>query len=229
MKIVISLLNFQLGQLGGGETYLRGLVAELPDLCRNEEIVLLTHRDNAAGIVVPGTERVVVDLSGREIMALRALEALSGFRARRVERVLEELKPDVVLFPQQAIFPKHVPCPCVLVVHDLNHLFFPRHLSLIQRWCRRWSCAYALEHADRIISDSHVTEKTIFEKCGTDPAKLSPFRSGSNRSTTGQFPPIAILRANTCIIRRRRTCTRTMHCCWKRLPRCDRGASSASS
>jgi len=49
MKIVISLLNFQLGRLGGGETYLRGLIDELPGLCRNDRVVLLAHRDNAEG------------------------------------------------------------------------------------------------------------------------------------------------------------------------------------
>jgi len=115
---------------------------------------------------------VVVDLGGREIMAQRALEALSGFRARHIERVLEGLHADVVLFPQQAIFPKRAQGPCVLVVHDLNHLYFPRHLSLIQRLCRNRSCAYALERADRVISDSNVTRQTIFEKSAVDPAKV---------------------------------------------------------
>ena len=47
MRILINLLNFRPGKIGGTETYLRELVAHLPDVVRHERIVLLTSRDTA--------------------------------------------------------------------------------------------------------------------------------------------------------------------------------------
>jgi len=50
MRIAISLLNFRSGRAGSAETYVRALIAHLPDLAGGDEIALITHRDNADAV-----------------------------------------------------------------------------------------------------------------------------------------------------------------------------------
>ncbi|MEN6556634.1 MAG: glycosyltransferase, partial [Thermoguttaceae bacterium] len=164
-RVVVSLLNFRPGKIGGTETYLRELVNRLPDVGRQHEVILLMDRDLASQNLFPGMQRAVVDYSARQIFGMRALEAAGPYRAKGVERVLEGLRPDVVLFPQQSIFPKMVEAPCALVVHDLYHLVLPQYLTPVQRMFRRRSYAYAMARADRIIAISEFTKNMILEHC----------------------------------------------------------------
>jgi glycosyltransferase involved in cell wall biosynthesis len=172
-RIVISLLSFRPGRIGGTETYLRQLISRLPEVDRRQEIVLLMDRDLAAENVFPGLRRAVVDLSAREILCARGLEAVSPYRARVVERALERLRPDVVFFPQQSIFPKTVAAPCVLVVHDLYHLLLPQYLLPGQRLFREHNYAYSVARADKIIAISQFTKKTIVEQYGLAPDQIT--------------------------------------------------------
>ncbi len=103
---------------------------------------------------------------------------MSPYRARSVERALERLRPDVVLFPQQSIFPKYVAAPCVLVVHDLYHLFLPQYLSPGQRLFRRRSYAYSISRAERIISISQFTKHSILQHYGVAPERITVIPHG---------------------------------------------------
>ena len=170
-RVVVSLLNFRPGKIGGTETYLRKLIARLPHASRRHEIVLLMDRELAKENVFPDIERAVVDMNQRQIMAARGLEAVSSYRARAVEAAIDRLRPDVMFFPQQSIFPKIAAVPSVLVVHDLYHLFLPQYLSPQQRYFRLRNYAYSLSRADKIIAISHFTKKTIVEQYGTAPSR----------------------------------------------------------
>lgn len=163
MRIAISLLNFRPGRIGGTETYLRELVAHLPSVAGNDELVLVVDRDIASQFEDSGLEIVRVDTGARGIVCRRLLEAATRYRARSVERVFEQLVPDVALFPQQVIFPRYVPCPAVLVVHDLYHLYLPENLSQLQRWYRRTIYGESLQRADRIITVSNYTRCCLLE------------------------------------------------------------------
>jgi len=178
LRAVVSLLNLRPGKIGGTETYLRQLIAHLPNVAGQHEIILLMDRDLAAENIFPGVERAVVDMSARQTLIARGLEAMSPYRARAVERALEQLRPDVVLFPQQSIFPKHSAAPCVLVVHDLYHLFLPQYLSPGQRLFRRRSYAYSISRAERIISISQFTKHSILQHYGVAPERITVIPHG---------------------------------------------------
>jgi glycosyltransferase involved in cell wall biosynthesis len=178
MKVVVSLLNFRPGKIGGTETYLRQLIPRLPQVSRQQEIVLLMDRDLAAQNIFPGIDRAVIDQSAWQIFCARGLEAMSPYRARAVEKALERLQPDVVFFPQQSIFPKTVAAPCALVVHDLYHLFLPQYLSPGQRFFRRRSYAYSISRAERIIAISHFTQKSILQHYVVDPQRVAVIPHG---------------------------------------------------
>jgi glycosyltransferase involved in cell wall biosynthesis len=185
MRVVVSLLNFRPGKIGGTETYLRQLIARLSGVNRQHQIVLLMDRDLAAENLFPGIERTVVDLSARQILRARVLEALSPYRAHVVEQTMERLQPDVVFFPQQSIFPKNVAAPCVLVVHDLYHLLLPQYLSRWQRLFRQRSYAYAVSRADRIIAISQFTKNSIVEQYRVAPELVSVIPHGWEASDAG--------------------------------------------
>jgi glycosyltransferase involved in cell wall biosynthesis len=163
LRVVVSLLSLRLGAIGGTETYLRQLIARLPKVDPRHEIILLMDRDLAETNVFSGMERVVVDRSARQVLKERALEAMSPYRCRAIEKTLQSLRPDVVFFPQQSIFPKNVPAPCMLVVHDLYHLYLPQYLSRGQRLFRQRNYAQSVARADRIIAISEFTKKTILQ------------------------------------------------------------------
>ena len=173
MRVVVSLLSFRPGKIGGTETYLRKLIAELPAVNRCDDIILLMDRDLAAENICPDMKRAVVDLSARQIIRARGLEAVSPYRALAVEKAIERLQPDVLFFPQQSIFPKHVAAPCVLVVHDLYHLFLPQYLSRGQRLFRQRNYAYSISRADHIIAISQFTKSTIVEQYGVTPEDVT--------------------------------------------------------
>ena len=89
-----------------------------------------------------------------------------------MEKTLARLRPDVVFFPQQSIFPKNVEAPSVLVVHDLYHIFLPQYLTRGQRFFRRRNYADSVARADRIIAISQFTRKTMLEHYGVSPERV---------------------------------------------------------
>src|ERR1700675_525397 len=117
MRVLINLLNFRPGQIGGTETSLRELVAHLPGAARNERIILLTSRDVAAEFSESPLEVATVPWTASQLCGWRLLEAAGeSWQARSISVAVARLAPDVVLFPQQSMFPKSTPCPSALVV-----------------------------------------------------------------------------------------------------------------
>lgn len=165
MRIAISLLNFRPGRVGGTETYLRQLVSHLAKLARpSEEIVVLADEQVAAEF--DNLAVGVLEATPAAVERMRFLEATTGYRARSVERLIESVAPDVVLFPQQTIFPKRVDVPAVLVVHDLYHVHFPKNLSFLQRMYRNAAYTPAVRRADQVITVSDFTRRQVIEHYG---------------------------------------------------------------
>ena len=191
MKIVLSLLNFRPGRIGGTETYLRRLIPHMVAAAGGHELTLLVSRQQEAENLFPGVDRAVVDLGAARVMAERGLEAVSKYRCRAAEKALDRLQPDVTLFPQQSIFPKNVDCPCVLVVHDLYHVRLPQYLSPQQRFYRNRSYAASIERADRIIAISEVTKQTVIDHYGVGSRRVAVVPHGiewpANDRATSEF------------------------------------------
>jgi glycosyltransferase involved in cell wall biosynthesis len=178
MRVVINLLCFRPGKVGGAETYLRGLLAHLPLVARDDELIAVCHADNADALDVPGIERVVVGRSDAEIVRARILEAVSSYRAAAAYRVLAGARPDVVLYPQQSLFPKKTDWPAVLTVLDLQHELHPRNFRLSERIFRKCIYGYSLRKADRLIAISESTRKSILRLHNVPPAKVEAIHLG---------------------------------------------------
>lgn len=179
MRILINLLSFRPGRIGGTETYLRELIAHLPAVTRNERVTLLTSEDVAREFAESPFEVAAVPASTTRICGLRFFEtAISGFHAQAITRFVQDYRPDVMLYPQQTMFPKAPPCPGVLVIHDLYHTVCPQYLSPLQRWYRRRSYPAAVAQADRIIAISECTRRSVLEHFGCNPNNVSVVAHG---------------------------------------------------
>lgn len=190
MRIAVSLLNFRPGQIGGTETYLRQLVAHLPDQRGADTVVVVAARDVAPLVERPGLEVAVVDRSDRQIVAARILEAFTPLRARFFERVFERVGADVALFPQQSIFPKAFAGPCAMTAHDVQHLFYPEYFGLFDRLFRRGIYPISLRRADRVIAVSAFTRRTLIERCGVPAGKIVTIPHGTSAVVPAEHEPL---------------------------------------
>jgi glycosyltransferase involved in cell wall biosynthesis len=194
LRIAISLLNYRPGQIGGAETYLKELLAHLSTVkAEEDEIFLLGHQDNARQLRDFGLNLVVLPARDMRVVFARCMEAFTPLRARFVERELSRIEPDVVLFPQQSIFPKRVNCACVLIVHDLQHLYYPRRFSFFDRCFRASIYPFSMRRAERIIAVSEWTRRTIIERCDVAPEKVVAVQTGfSPAAVNSPQTPIAV-------------------------------------
>jgi glycosyltransferase involved in cell wall biosynthesis len=179
MRFAVSLLNLRPGEIGGAETYVRRLVAELPAERRpGESLVLVMDRDLAERLPAPGWERAVAPRSARAVVVERVLEAFTPYRARAMERLFLDLKADAVLFPQQSIFPKRAPVPAVLTAVDVLHLHHPDQIALFDRLYRPAIYPYSMARAEQVLAISEFTRRTVIEACALPPDRVTAIPLG---------------------------------------------------
>jgi glycosyltransferase involved in cell wall biosynthesis len=179
VKLALSLLSLRPGQVGGAETYVRQLVAKLPAVAvPGDRLVAVMDRDVAAAIETPGWERVVLPRSAGAVVAERVLEAFTPWRARAAERAFAAAAADVVLFPQQSIFPKRAPGPAVVTVGDVQHLIHPGNIPAFERLFRPAIYPYSLRRATKLIAISEATRAVLVERCGVAPERIEVVHHG---------------------------------------------------
>lgn len=175
----MSLLSLRPGQVGGAETYVRQLVAHLPAVAEpGDQLVVVLDRDVAGQLQTPGWERLVVPRSAGRVVADRVLEAFTPWRARGIERALAALAADVTLFPQQSIFPRRAPGRTVLTIVDVQHLELPGLIPPFERAFRPAIYPYSMARADHLVAISEFTRRTVIERCGVAPEKVTAIPLG---------------------------------------------------
>jgi glycosyltransferase involved in cell wall biosynthesis len=169
----MSLLSFRPGRVGGAETYVRQLVAELPGVAGGDQLLLLADRDLARDLTAPGWEIMVAPRGARAVVAERVLEAYTPWRARTLQRFLDRARPDVAFFPQQSIFPIDVRIPAVVTVGDVQHLYLPGNFGLFDRTFRARAYPRSLSRARRVIAVSEFTRRSLVERSAVQPGKIT--------------------------------------------------------
>ncbi len=195
MKLALSLLSLRAGRVGGAEMYVRKLLAELPGVAAlGESLVAIMDRDLAATLETPGWERALVDRSARGVVAERVLEAFTPFRALGAERVFRDVGADVFLFPQQSVFPKRAPGKAVVTAVDVQHLYHPENIPRFERLYRRAIYPYSLRCADHVIAISEFTRRTLIERCGVPPERVTAIPLGYEARAASDVAPTALVR-----------------------------------
>ncbi len=171
MRLALSLLSLRPGQVGGAETYVRALVRHMPEVAGDDELLLVLDRDLDREMAAPGWVKVVMPYGARALVARRIAEAYTPWRDRATERVLEAVRPDVTLFPQQSIFPQRAPGAAVVTTVDVQHLVMPGHFGPFDRTFRPRVYPRSMERAVRVIAISEFTLRTLEERCALPPGK----------------------------------------------------------
>lgn len=191
MHFAFNLLNFRPGAIGGTETYLRELLAHFPlalESAPDDRMTVILDREVAADLPTPGLERCVIERDPSSVIRARVLEAFLPWRDLGMEAHFEQLGLDAILFPQQSIYPKGLKTPAVLSVHDVQHLILPENIPLADRIFRRMIYPWSLRRADRIVSNSGFTSKTLVDFCGVSPEQIDTTLLGFDRSEQAMGP-----------------------------------------
>lgn len=190
MRFAMSLLSLRPGRVGGAETYVRQLIRFLPAAAGSDEWVLVMPRDLAGQLETPGWRRVIVGLGDLRLVAARISEAFTSWRARSLERLIDGLALDAMLFPQQSIFPKHAAVPAVVTVGDVQHLLLPENFGLFDRAFRAAIYPHSLRRARRIIAISNHTKTTLVERAAVDAEKIAAVPFGFRPADAASARPL---------------------------------------
>jgi glycosyltransferase involved in cell wall biosynthesis len=142
----------------------------------------------ASQLDTPGWERAVVERGARRIVLDRVLEAFTPWRATEVEGVFRRVGADVVLFPQQSIFPKRVAGTVALTVVDVQHLFHPENIPLAERLYRAAIYPRSMRRADHLIAISEFTRATVIDRCGVSPDGITAVPLGYEARGSNDVP-----------------------------------------
>lgn len=177
-KVLINLLNFRPGQIGGAETYVRKVVSNLQTAGGDIEYQLLLTKHGDVGWEGLELEKHLLDTSDILLKVKRFLEATSFYRANSIARKIKSISPDLVWYPQQSIFPKSPRYKSILTTVDFQHLRFPRNFSVAERCFRNRIYPWSLHNTDLIISISQQTKDEITYHYGIEAEKIRVIHLG---------------------------------------------------
>lgn len=188
MKIGLNLLYLIPGDVGGTETYARGLINGLTMVQPSSEFFLFLNRE-AADWPIPDTgnvHRVVCPVA-----AVRRWKRY-GFEQFRLPRLVRDYGVDV-LHSLGYVAPLRCPCPSIVTVHDLNYRAFGDQMP----WARRMTLEFFVKHsvrrADRVITESTFSADEILQAFGVPKERVTVIYAAAEpaRTAPGATPVCA--------------------------------------
>jgi glycosyltransferase involved in cell wall biosynthesis len=179
MRIGISLFQFFQGEVGGAGEYVEQMIQHLPQyMSENDKLFLFGNSKN----LKPFNNLIKDDrityihflISSLGIKIIRLLDLiLPNFTSRYISRKINKCELDIVLFPQQSIFPHGIIAKKVVTVQDFLHIHFPELVNPFQRRIRKYKENYIIRNTDHIITISNFSRKDLVnnfifpERCST--------------------------------------------------------------
>ena len=181
MKIGINLLGLLPDVIGGGETYIRGLLYGLSRLDTDDEYVVFTNRDNHPTFadIGPRFRRVLYDFSAQWNVPALAMTRLVGEQFYLPLRAaLDGL--DVIHSPLDTV-PLFARCPAVMTLHDINFAAMPEATSSVQNFIARTLVKASAQRARAILTVSEFSRREIAATLNIDPARIFAVHNGGLR------------------------------------------------
>ena len=173
MRVGISLLTLVPGEVGGAETYARGLARGLAEAGTLDYTALVPPAAPGAG---EGLREVLVEEYRRaRTVPQRALAMALGFaRPGPLRRRYAGL--DLVHFPLTIAVP---PLDgAVVTVHDLQHLELPHLFSRSERLFRRRAHEGSARRAAAVVVPSQFVRRSVVEHLGLPPERVHAIPHG---------------------------------------------------
>jgi glycosyltransferase involved in cell wall biosynthesis len=168
MRVGISLLTLVPGEMGGTETYVRGLTRALVDVGTLDYTVFAPPAAPGSGSGLP---EVVVDEYGLVRTRRDRLLALARATARRRRLARRFAGNDVVHYALTVAVPE-VDLPRVVTLFDLQHLDLPQLFSRTERAYRRLAYERSARRADAVIVNSQFVRRGVISQLGVQPERV---------------------------------------------------------
>lgn len=149
--------------VGGIKHYFLTLFEELLEHDRANEYVFFTHAHNAPVLAELRCDRwktASISLSGREAVS----DHLGGL--------------DLYFCPFSALYPRPVPKPSVVTLPDIQEAFLPGLFSLPELKARDLERVSSTRIADRVITHSEFSKRTLIEHHRVGPQRVLVARHG---------------------------------------------------
>lgn len=188
MRVGVSLFQFFPERIGGAGEYIQRVIPLLlPLLGEADELYLFGNSVNLQPfetLAHPRLQRVVWPLSDRQIRWLRAGDLfVPGGLSRSLSRRINALQCDVILCPQQSLFPLGMQAPVVVSVMDLLHERCPEYVSRLQRWLRRRKERLIVRGAAQVSTISEATRADWLRWRDPDPLRSRVIALGGRSPT----------------------------------------------
>jgi glycosyltransferase involved in cell wall biosynthesis len=181
VKIGINLLGLLPDVIGGGETYIRGLLYGLNRLDTDDEYVLFTNRDNHSTFadVGPRFRRVLYDFSAQWNVPALAMTRVIGEQFYLPWRAaLDRL--DVIHSTLDTV-PLFARCPSVMTLHDVNFAAMPEATNPAENLIARTLVKTSARRARAILTVSEFSRREIAATLNVDPARIFAVHNGGLR------------------------------------------------
>jgi glycosyltransferase involved in cell wall biosynthesis len=174
VKVGVSLLTLVPGEVGGAETYARGLTAGLASVGTLDYTALVPPVAPGAGEGLP--EVLVQEYRHARTLRQRAVAmAVATFRPGPLRRRYAGL--DVVHYPLTIAVPP-LSLPSVVTVHDLQHLDLPELFSRSERLFRRRAHEGSASRAEAVVVPSQFVRRSVVERLGISPERVHAIPHG---------------------------------------------------
>lgn len=180
MRVAISLMTWFPGTVGGGETLLRRLLAQMA-ADGTPRLTLFVNELGARAV----TDWELPDVEIRGVPRFRAgrrrVSRTVGLAAAAVRRPLAASlvgAPDVVHYPLTVGLPRFAGPPSLVTLHDLAHHDLRQLYGRRTRLYRALAYDASFGRADRVLTVSRFTRDRAIEILGLDPGRIDVVPQG---------------------------------------------------
>jgi len=174
VKVGVSLLTLVPGEIGGAETYARGLARGLAEAGRLDYTAFVPPVASGAGEGLP--EVLVSEYRRAHSVPERALAmAAAALRPGPLRRRYEGV--EIVHYPLTIAVPT-LRLPSVVTVHDLQHLDLPHLFGRSERLFRRRAHEGSARRAEAVIVPSQFVRRSVVEHLGLPPDRVHAIPHG---------------------------------------------------
>lgn len=182
MHIAINALQVYAGQTGGGETYLRELLASLAEVDSENQYTVLIWQETFEAFERYHSERIRLQVvhPGLSRRVLRTV--LRRFAPPHATGWLANISVDLMHWTNSliALRPFSLSVPSILTMMDIQHEFLPEFFSPRDLQLRRRLYPESLKRATRVIAISEHAQNTIIDRYHVDPASIRVIYPGIN-------------------------------------------------
>lgn len=158
MRIGLNLLFLIPGEVGGTETYTRGLLKALAQTSPHNEYVVFVNRESRLlDFIRQPNFRIVecgLNATNRTARILWEQIILPGQARNAKVDVLHSLGYTAPLLPG---------CKSIVTVHDLNYKFVPESMTALTRIMQRFLVSGAVHRADHVIAVSEFVRNQVLK------------------------------------------------------------------